>query len=81
MYRYQELVRRVSATGGEILSACASSWASLGDQGALEAIASDPESWSRFLEHEVAACREPGVIDGGTHILFAAKSHACVSVG
>jgi len=29
--------------------------------------------WSRFLEHEVAACAQPGALDGGTHILFAAS--------
>ncbi len=73
MYRYQELVQLVSDTGGQVLLASASNWASMGDQVALEAIASDPDGWSRFLDHEVAACREPGVIDGGTHILFAAS--------
>jgi hypothetical protein len=30
---------------------------------------SDPERLARFLEWEVAACREPGVLDGGTHII------------
>jgi len=30
---------------------------------------SDPERWARFLEWEVAACRELGTLDGGTHII------------
>ncbi|MGO9856043.1 MAG: hypothetical protein ACLPYY_13485 [Acidimicrobiales bacterium] len=29
---------------------------------------------ARFLDHEVAACAERGAVDGGTHILFAARS-------
>jgi SAM-dependent methyltransferase len=79
MYRYRELTQLVSDAGGQVLSSSASNWASLGDQVALEAIASNPDGWNRFLEHEVAACREQRIIDGGTHIVFAAKSRADVS--
>ncbi|MFC4012790.1 hypothetical protein ACFOY2_36540 [Nonomuraea purpurea] len=46
-------------------------WATLGDPDALAALESDPDRWARFLEHEIAACQEPGALDGGTHILFA----------
>jgi len=79
MYRYRELAQLIADAGGQILAVGASNWASMGDQLALDAIAGDPTSWGRFLEHEVAACREPGVIDGGTHILFAAESRADIS--
>jgi hypothetical protein len=37
--------------------------------GVLYPVMSDPERWARFLEWEVAACREPGTLDGGTHII------------
>jgi SAM-dependent methyltransferase len=33
----------------------------------------DPDRWRRFLNHEVAACAEPGALDDGTHILFAVR--------
>jgi SAM-dependent methyltransferase len=31
-----------------------------------------PDRWCRFLDQETAMCAEPGALDGGTHILFAA---------
>lgn len=31
----------------------------------------DAGRWARFLDHEVAACAEPGALDGGTHVLVA----------
>lgn len=40
----------------------------------VAALEADPDRWTRFLTHEAAACREPGALDGGTHILFAARS-------
>jgi hypothetical protein len=36
--------------------------------------AADRDRWRRFLEHEIAACAEPGARDGGTHILFAVRA-------
>ena len=44
----------------------------LGDEAAVQRLAADPERWARFVEQEVRITREPGVVDGGTHILFAA---------
>ncbi|MFI7641407.1 hypothetical protein [Nonomuraea sp. NPDC049400] len=57
----------------EMVAASASNWASLGDLDALAVLEADHSRWARFLEHEVAACQEPGALDGGTHILFAAR--------
>lgn len=74
MYRWAELKALVEATGGEILTASASNFASATDEPTLERIATVPGYWRRFLEHEVNACREPGALDGGTHILFSARS-------
>jgi len=38
--------------------------------------AGDEETFAsdeRWLEHELAACREPGALDGGTHIVVAVE--------
>ncbi|MFC5833827.1 class I SAM-dependent methyltransferase [Nonomuraea insulae] len=71
MFRHRDLAALIRAAGGEIVAATASNWASLGDPDTLTALESDPDRWARFLEHEIAACQEPGAVDGGTHILFA----------
>ncbi|MGH8996124.1 MAG: hypothetical protein ACRDYB_08885, partial [Acidimicrobiales bacterium] len=53
--------------------ASASNWASMADQEVVAGIEAEPDHWRRFVEHEVIACREPGALDGGTHIVFAAR--------
>jgi SAM-dependent methyltransferase len=73
MYRWSEVVALVHAAGGVLVDGSASGWASVGEPGSVERLAADRNRWRRFLEHEVAACAEPGARDGGTHILFAAR--------
>ncbi|MEV1003134.1 hypothetical protein [Nonomuraea sp. NPDC050202] len=48
-------------------------WPDSKDADTLAGLEADPGRWARFLEHEINACREPGAVDGGTHILFAAR--------
>jgi SAM-dependent methyltransferase len=72
-YRWSDVVALVDSAGGELVDGSASNWASAGDPGSLALLAADRDRWRRFLEHEVAACAEPGARDGGTHILFAAR--------
>jgi SAM-dependent methyltransferase len=72
-YRWSDVVALVDEAGGELVDGSASNWASAGDPGSLAHLAADRDRWRRFLEHEVAACAEPGARDGGTHILFAAR--------
>jgi ubiquinone/menaquinone biosynthesis C-methylase UbiE len=74
MYRSREIAEMVSRNGGRLLAMSASNWASLQDPQILEDLERDADPWRRFLGHEVAACGEPGALDGGTHILFAASS-------
>lgn len=74
MFRWSELAQLVTSAGGRVLAASASNWASLGDPDALKRLAAHPDRWVRFLEHEVRLCAEPGVLDGSTHVLFAAAS-------
>jgi SAM-dependent methyltransferase len=73
MFRSHEIVDLVNACGGEMLAMSASNWASLGDPELLSVLEDDPDQWARFLDKEVRACAEPGAVDGGTHILFAAR--------
>jgi cyclopropane fatty-acyl-phospholipid synthase-like methyltransferase len=73
MFRSHEIVDLVEACGGEVLAMSASNWASLGDPDLLSELETDPHQWARFLDKEVRACAEPGAVDGGTHILFAAR--------
>jgi SAM-dependent methyltransferase len=53
--------------------ASASQWLALGDPEPLAWLAADEQRWSMFLDWEERFCREPGTIDGGHHILFAAR--------
>ncbi|GAA5116703.1 class I SAM-dependent methyltransferase [Pseudonocardia adelaidensis] len=72
-YRWSDVVQLVHAAGGELVDGSASNWASAGHPDTLAHLAADRAAWRRFVEHEVAACAEPGARDGGTHILFAAR--------
>ncbi|MFB9629806.1 class I SAM-dependent methyltransferase [Nonomuraea helvata] len=76
MFRHRDLAELARAAGGEIVAASAGNWASLGDLDALAVLEADPSRWARFMEHEVAACQERGALDGGTHILFAARGQS-----
>lgn len=74
MFRASDVMNFVQRCGGEVLAMSASNWASLDKPEALTSLESNPDRWRRFLEHEVAACAEPGAVDGGTHLLFAARN-------
>lgn len=74
MFRASHITALVERCGGEVLAMSASNWASLDQPGILTPLESDPDRWWRFLAHEVAACAEPGALDGGTHLMFAARS-------
>ncbi|HEY8717379.1 class I SAM-dependent methyltransferase [Pengzhenrongella sp.] len=73
MFRAREVEDLVARCGARVLGASASNWASLGDPAALAELEADPVRWERFLANEVAACAEPGALDGGTHLMFAAR--------
>ena len=73
MFRAREVEELVTRCGGQLVASSASNWASLADPTALGVLESDPDRWRRFIDHEVAACAEPGALDGGTHILFATR--------
>jgi SAM-dependent methyltransferase len=69
MYRWAELealLRRHSCT---IVAASAANFLSVNQHDALAEIESDPVLWEKFLGWELDACRQPGALDGGTHII------------
>ena len=74
MYRWSELRAFVAQCDAEVVAASASNWASLGDPAEVERVTADPQRWNVFLEQEITACREPGALDGGTHLLFRRRS-------
>ena len=71
MYRWRELEGLAAGAHGRFVAASASNCLSLGDPEVLAAVEADPERWAWFLDWEASMCREPGALDGGTHILFA----------
>src|SRR5438477_5466057 len=73
MFRWSELVALLEPFPCSIVDASASNCVSLGDADALTALRRDEQLWRTFLDWEEATCREPGALDGGTHILFAAE--------
>lgn len=73
MFRASDITKLVAQSGAELVAMSASNWASLGDNEALAELEADPDRWARFIKHEVAACAEPGALDGGTHTLFAVR--------
>lgn len=73
MFRSSDVEELLTRTGGVLLDASASNWASMGDADTLVRLEANADRWTRFLDHEIAACAQPGTRDGGTHILFAAQ--------
>jgi SAM-dependent methyltransferase len=73
MFRSTEIEVLVGRCGGSLVEMSASNWASLADEEVVSQLEGDADRWRSFLNHEVAACAEPGAVDGGTHILFAAR--------
>jgi len=75
MYRWSQVGQLVADAGGRLVAASASNWASLGHEATVAAIAQDPQRWQLFLDQEADAAAEPGALDGGTHLLFAAVAN------
>jgi 2-polyprenyl-3-methyl-5-hydroxy-6-metoxy-1,4-benzoquinol methylase len=70
MYRWRELESLIGPLPCRLLAVSASNCMSLADAETVARIEADPRLRAWFVEWEVRLCREPGAIDGGTHILF-----------
>jgi SAM-dependent methyltransferase len=73
MFRWREVAGMIAAQPCRLLAASASNAISLGDQDALGRLAADPGVWRRLLDWEEELAQEPGMLDGGTHIIFAVE--------
>jgi ubiquinone/menaquinone biosynthesis C-methylase UbiE len=69
MYRWSELEALLKRHAGTIVAASASNFLSIDNEEALREVESDPVAWQAFLQWEVDFCREPGALDGGTHMI------------
>ena len=70
MYRWAELAALIRRHACILVAASAANWLSLnGDEALLNELMSDPILWATFLRWEREFCREPGALDGGTHII------------
>jgi ubiquinone/menaquinone biosynthesis C-methylase UbiE len=73
MYRAEQIADLAGEAGGVVAGMSASNWSSLSDPQALARLEADPGHWARFLDNEAWACRQPGCLNGGTHLIFAAR--------
>jgi ubiquinone/menaquinone biosynthesis C-methylase UbiE len=73
MYRAEQIAGLAGEAGGVVAGMSASNWSSLSDPQALARLEADPGHWARFLDNEAWACRQPGCLNGGTHLIFAAR--------
>jgi hypothetical protein len=62
-----DIVKLVHTSGGNLIDASASNWASMNPDSVVESIEADPVRWEHFLNNEQAACACRGAWDGGTH--------------
>jgi len=74
LFTWAQVQALVAEAGGEILAGLASNWLSLGPEPVLNQFEQSEEQWITLLDWEEHFCAEPGAIDGGTHILFAAQA-------
>lgn len=69
MYRWSELKAMLERHACRIVAASAANYLSVNYDEALQQIVDDPAWWPIFLRWEEEFSREPGAIDGGTHII------------
>jgi hypothetical protein len=69
MFRWSELQSLLTGHPCELAAASDSNYLSARGEEALAPIAADPALWEAFLRWELDFCREPGALDGGTHLL------------
>ena len=73
MFRWREIAEMIDGQPARLLAASASNATSTSDPEALDRLAAEPAWWARYLDWEEELAQEPGVLDGGTHIIFAVE--------
>lgn len=72
-FTWQELRGLLEDRGCEIVTASASNFFSADDPELDATLAANPALMDTFVQWEMEACRAPGAVDGGTHILTVAR--------
>lgn len=73
MFRAGELREMVSQAGLTVLAMSASNCVSTAQDAHLSQIKKDAGKWQEVLRMELEACREPGCLDMGTHIIVVGR--------
>lgn len=73
LYHWAELRALLERHGCAVVAASAANFLSPGHEDALAKIVNEPTLWAAFLEAEIAACQQPGALDGGTHMIAVAR--------
>lgn len=76
MYRWQELEELLRRHKCKLEVASASSFLTTGRSETCDELVKDDEAWQALLEWELRCCREPGALDGGTHIIAVVRKVA-----
>ncbi len=71
LFLSSELLEMLGHHSCKILAMGASSCLAYAGEQVLENRWEDAEFWKQFLEIELEACRQPGALDGGTHLIAA----------
>lgn len=72
LYSWSELGELISRHGGKVVAGSSANFLSI-DVRNGDTILTNEELLQSFLSWELAACRQPGAYDGGTHIIAAAE--------
>jgi hypothetical protein len=73
MYTWKELEALLLRHHCTIVDASAANFLTTGHGEDLDAVMEDQELWNMVLDWELRACRQPGALDAGTHIIAVVK--------
>ncbi len=69
MYRWSDLSALLGRHSGTVVAASAANFLSTQHEELVASLIDDATLWQAFLDWELDFCREPGALDGGTHII------------
>lgn len=73
LFTWRDLETLLTDAGLNVVASSASQWLSLGDHATARTMMDDEATRARFLAWEERLCAHPGAVEGGKHILFAAR--------
>jgi len=74
IFRSTELTSLVERHGFTVVALAASNALSTNLEGLLLELRERPDRWQALLDLEAQATAQPGYVDGGTHLIIAARS-------